>query len=80
MARSHHRQKKHHHSHTTHHAPVHKAQKKAAPVISILLAVFGAGIGYFASGNIVAVILGCGIGAIVGYFIGNSLDKVAKQK
>ena len=81
MARSHHRHKKHHAQAQHHHAATHKQQRKAAPVIAILLGVFGIGIAYFASGtNIIAIVLGAGIGALVGYFIGNSLDKIARQK
>jgi predicted lipid-binding transport protein (Tim44 family) len=81
MARSHHRPKKHH-PQQQHHAASSKPRKKAAPVISIFLGVFGLAIAYFAAGelNIIALIAGAAIGALAGYFIGNNIDKAASKK
>jgi uncharacterized membrane protein len=79
MARSHHRHKKHHPQQQ--HAASSKMQRRAAPVLAILVGIFGLCIGYFGSGNnFVALALGTVIWAVVGFFIGNSLDKIARQK
>jgi hypothetical protein len=81
MARSHHRPKKHH-PQQQQHAGTSKPRKKAAPVISIFLGVFGLAIGYFAAGefNIIALVAGAAIGALAGYLIGNNIDKAALKK
>lgn len=79
MARSHHRPKKHHPQ--QHHAATSKPRKKAATVISIFIGFFGLGIAYFAAGpNVIVLIAGALIGAVAGYFIGNSIDKAAIKK
>ena len=78
MARSHHRPKKHQPQHPR---PFSSKQKrKAAPVFAIFLGLFGSGIGYFAAGSILALIIGGMIGSAVGYLIGHNLDKMAIKK
>jgi tetrahydromethanopterin S-methyltransferase subunit C len=38
------------------------------------------GIGYFAAGTLVAIIIGAVVGALVGYLIGHNLDKMASKR
>lgn len=78
MARSHHRHKKHHSHQPRVGSP--RPKRKAAPVFAIFLGVFGLGIGYFASGTIVAVIAGAIVGVAIGYLIGHNLDNMAIKK
>lgn len=78
MARSHHRHKKHQPQHPRPFSA--KQKRKAAPIFAIFLGVFGLGIGYFATGTIVALIIGAIVGAAVGYLIGHNLDKMAVKK
>lgn len=78
MARSHHRHKKHH----SHQPRIgsSKPKRKAASVFAIFLGVFGLGIGYFAAGTIVALIIGGVVGIVIGYLIGHNLDNMAMKK
>jgi uncharacterized membrane protein YfcA len=78
MARSHHRPKKPHHQQQ--HTISPKAKRKGTNVITILLAVFGALIGYIASGDIIFVIVGLVIGAIIGWFVSNNVGNIQTRK
>jgi hypothetical protein len=78
MARSHHRHKKHHPQPPR--AASSRPKRKAAPVFAIFLGVFGLGIGYFAAGTIVALVIGALIGIAIGYLIGHNLDRMAIKK
>jgi uncharacterized membrane protein len=79
MARSHHRHKKYHPA-QYHPASPRSKRKTASAVFIIFLGLFGMGIGYFAGGTIVALIIGAIIGAVIGYLIGYNLDKMASKK
>ena len=46
---------------------------------AILFAIFGLGIAYFAAGdNWIAMIIGAGVGAAIGYYAGKSMEQDAK--
>lgn len=54
---------------------------KGRIIWSILFAVFGLVIAFFASGNTtVALIAGAVIGAVIGYVIGKNMEQAASQK
>jgi len=80
MARSHHRQRKHHPQPP--HAIIRPKSKRknAGLVFMIFFGIFGLGIGYFAAGTTVSLVIGAIIGAIVGYLIGHNLDKMTTRK
>lgn len=47
---------------------------------AVLFAVFGLLVGFFAAGdNYVGLIIGAGIGALIGYFIGKNMEQAASQ-
>ena len=79
MARSHHRHKKHY---PPPHYPTSSKRrgKGAATVFIAFMSVFGLGIGYFAAGTIIALIIGALVGGLLGYLIGHNLDKMANKK
>ncbi|HET9824066.1 MAG TPA: hypothetical protein VFP87_01965 [Chitinophagaceae bacterium] len=79
MARSHHRHKKYNPA-QYHPAGSKSKRKTATTVFVIFLGLFGLGIGYFAAGSILSLIVGAIIGTLVGYFIGYNLDKMATRK
>lgn len=71
------------------HRPGHHFQKPAAVpssqrvkgrlIWTILFAVFGAAIVYFASeGSWVVILIGAAVGAIIGYFAGRSMEQDAR--
>lgn len=76
MARSHHR-KKHKHFQPPPHTTGHTKQKgKASTILAIAGAVVAFVISYSATeGNIIWVIAITIIGALLGYWIGNNIDK-----
>ena len=79
MARSHHRPKKHHPQQQ--HATARKQPRKAAPIMSVFIGLFGLGMGYFASGlTPSALIIGAILGGLVGYLIGHGMDKASREK
>ena len=81
MARSHHRHKKHHHPQYRQPTVSSKVKRKGgAWVFIVFFSVFGLGIGYFAAGTLVAIIIGAVVGALIGYLIGHNLDRMASKK
>ena len=81
MARSHHRHKKHHHPQYRQSMASSKAKRKGGTwVFIIFFGVFGLGIGYFAAGTIVAIIIGVAVGGVIGFLIGHNLDRMANRK
>ena len=81
MARSHHRHKKQHHPQYRQSTASAKAKRKGGTwVFIIFLAVFGLGIGDFAAGTIVAIIIGVAVGGVIGFLIGHNLDRMANRK
>lgn len=79
MARSHHRHKKY--NPAQYHPAGSKARRKTATAVFIIfLGLFGLGLGYFAAGSIVSLIIGAVVGGTVGYLIGYNLDKMASKK
>jgi len=78
MARSHHRHKKHHIP--QYHGRSKKRRKGAAIVFIVFMSFFGLGIGYFASGSILTLIIGAIVGGLLGYVIGHNLDRMAAKK
>lgn len=68
---------KHHHPHPLppHHAPV-KAKRSAAFVVAVLAGVLGLAVAYFTQGgDVLWLIIGTASGAVIGYFVGRSMDK-----
>jgi uncharacterized membrane protein YfcA len=64
-----------------HHPSAPKRKRKAAAIVFIIfMSFFGLGIGYFASGTIVTLIIGAVVGGFLGYFIGHNLDRMARKK
>lgn len=54
---------------------------KGRMIWSILFAVFGLVIAFFASGNTkLALVAGAVTGAVIGYFIGKNMEQAASQK
>ena len=80
MARSHHRHKKHHHPQYRQSVPTKAKRKGGTWVFIIFFGVFGLGIGYFAEGTIVAIVIGIVVGGVIGYLIGHNLDRMASKK
>lgn len=79
MARSHHRHKKY--NPAQYHAPGAKSKRKTATAVFVIfLGLFGLGIGYFAAGSVISLIIGAIIGCVAGYLIGYNLDKMAIKK
>ncbi|HWC52073.1 MAG TPA: hypothetical protein VG676_00710 [Chitinophagaceae bacterium] len=81
MARSHHR-KKHKHFQPPPHTGGHaKSKGRAATVIAIAGAVVAFVISYSATGgDMIWVIAVTVIGAVIGFFIGNNIDKSDEKK
>lgn len=88
MAQSKHRDK---HGHPRHHHPKQASAPrvaKAAPprrsaisIMVVFLAVLGCGIAFIAVGaNIAWLVAGAAAGGLMGYFIGQSMDKVAAKE
>ena len=80
MPHSRHRHK--HQSHQPHHHPVAaKAKRKATPITTFLIAVFGLVVGALASqSNFLWMAVGAIIGAGAGYLVGRNIDKVEARK
>jgi ABC-type nickel/cobalt efflux system permease component RcnA len=79
MARSHHRPKKPHHQ--PHHTISAKTKRKGTTSLIILLAVFGLLIGYMAgSGNLIVMIIGLVLGAIIGWFVSVGVGNTNTKK
>ena len=51
----------------------------AKNIFAIVGAVIGLSITYFATGNLVWVIVGALAGGLGGYFVGNNIDKAGKE-
>lgn len=69
--------------HSFHPKPSEKktAKRNVAPILAVLIGLFGAGIGAFASGsNLIWVGAGAVAGAVTGYLVGNNMDKAAVRK
>ena len=79
MARSHHRHKKH--NPAQYHPPGSRSKRKTATTVFVIfLGLFGMGIGYFAAGTIISLVIGAILGGVLGYLIGYNLDKMATKK
>jgi len=73
-----------HHPHP-HHAQIHdthtKPKRSAALVLAIIAAILGLAVAYFTQGpDILWMIIGASLGAVVGYLIGHSMDKAIEKK
>ena len=79
MARSHHRRKKS----KQWHPPPHevKPKKGAASLFTVIGAVVGLGITFFASNrNIIITIVGLLVGGLAGYYAGKKFDEGSSKK
>lgn len=73
------RVKKHHFQ--PHHSEKKVSKRSAATILAVLIGLFGAGIGAFASGsNLIWIGAGVVAGIITGYLVGNNIDKAAVRK
>lgn len=81
MARSHHRRKHKHFQPPPHTNGPHKQKGRASTILTIAGAVIAFVISYSATeGNLIWVIAVTIIGALLGYFIGNNIDKSGEKK
>ena len=84
MARSRHRHKHGHHpAHANHPntAARQQTRRSAVGIMVVFIAILGLGVAFISVGtDIVWMITGAAIGAVAGYLIGRSMDKVAAKK
>ncbi|MDP9230709.1 MAG: hypothetical protein M3O67_08565 [Bacteroidota bacterium] len=79
MPESRHRHKHQQHHPQQQHTP--KPKTKAAGVMAIFTTVLGLGIAFFAAGlSYIWMPVGAIAGGVIGYLIGNGMDKAAEKK
>ena len=82
MARSRHRHKHHHAAQASHPHTVKQAPRRSAvSIMVVFVAILGLGVAFISVGSdLVWLIAGTVVGAIAGYLIGRSMDRVAAKK
>ena len=82
MARSKHRHKHAHHPSqpSQPHTAKQPGRRSAVGIMVVFIAIFGVGVAFFSAGaDILWLIVGAVVGAIAGYLIGRSMDRVAAK-
>ena len=70
----------HHHTHQAHHTAPHKPKRRSAvPIMVVFIALLGVAVALISSGEIPWLIAGAAAGAVTGFFIGRSMDRVAAR-
>ena len=74
------RQRHKHHPHHVQMPHTHaKPKRSAAAVLAIIAAILGLAVAFFTQGpDILWMILGAGLGAIIGYLIGHNMDQATR--
>jgi uncharacterized membrane protein YfcA len=74
---------KHHHHHqpvSPHHTRT-KVKRSSAFVVAVITATLGLAVTYFTRGDdVYSLVIGAASGAIIGYFVGRSMDKSIEKK
>lgn len=77
MPQSRNRHKHHHHAPPVHsHTATPKVRRSAAFVVAVVAAMLGLAVAFFTQGtDVFWMIIGTATGAVIGYFVGRSMDK-----